>query len=327
MNNLDKRDRIFNLLDGKPIDRTPLGFWLHFPEEMHSSQNAIKAHLEFMNETNTDILKIMNENILYDGSTKIRRLDDIGKFRSFGRKDKLFSDQMDIVKRITDKAKSSYPIVSTIHGVVASLFHETGFAGNYTSMGYGLALFCRERPTEMKNAIAQVSESLIELINGSMDAGADGIFYAALGGEKNFFTDEEYAEFIAPHEQAVYRHIKEKTRLDILHICKSNIEFNRYTALHPAIVNWSIFGNHFSLSAGASLFPDSIILGGFQDRAGTLVDGSTEEIYSHTQAVLQEMSGKRFIVGSDCTLPTTIEYKRIRSVVEAVEHISRGCEN
>ena len=36
----------------------------------------------------------------------------------------------------------------------------------------------------------------------------------------------------------VYDHIKKTTDFNVLHICKSNIDFNRYKDLHPAIVNW-----------------------------------------------------------------------------------------
>jgi uroporphyrinogen decarboxylase len=108
---MTKRERVFNLLEGKPIDRTPVGFWLHFPQAMHHGDQAIMAHLDFMKQTDTDILKIMNENILYDGKSQIRCLDDIKKFCGFSRKDRLFRDQMEIIKRIADQAKGEYPIV------------------------------------------------------------------------------------------------------------------------------------------------------------------------------------------------------------------------
>lgn len=321
MKEMTKRERVMNLLEGRPVDRTPAGFWLHFPQDMHHGEKAIKAHMDFMEHTDTDILKIMNENLLYDGDSKIDRLSAISKFRGFSRKDGIFKDQMEIIKRITEQAGQDYPILSTIHGLIASVFHETGFAGNYATMGYQIALFCRERPQEMKQVFETVAESLMELADCSLEAGADGIFYAALGGERNFFTDEEFAEFVAPYEKKVYDHIKRAARFNVLHICKTNIAFERYQALEPAIVNWGIYGNHFSLTEGARLFGKSIILGGFPDRHGVLVAGTEEEIYSHTREVLEEMKGKPFIVGSDCTLPTEVEYGRIRSVVESIKKL------
>lgn len=321
MKELTKHERVFRTIEGKEVDRTPVGFWLHFPEEQHHGENAIKAHWDFMEKTDSDIMKIMNENILYDGENHISCLNDISKFRGFSRHDTIFKDQMEIIKRITEKTDGRYPVVATIHGLVASVFHETGYAGNYTSMGYGLPLFCRERPEQMKKVFQTVAESLMEFSDCSLEAGAEGIFYAALGGERNFFTDEEFAEFIAPYEKMIYDHIKKTAKLDILHICKTNIDFQRYIDLHPMIVNWGIYGNDVSLTQGSQLFPDSVILGGFPDRHGVLVNGTDEEIEDHTEAVLQEMKGKRFIVGSDCTLPTKIEYTRINKVVKAIEKL------
>lgn len=310
-----------NMLEGKPVDRTPTGFWLHFPEAMHHGECAVKAHLDFMRQSNTDILKIMNENIFCDGDTKIGRLDDIKKFRGFTRKDRVFQDQMEIIKRISDEAKGEYPTVSTIHGLIASAFHETGFFGNYNTMGYQMALYCRERPLEMKQVFEMIAETLMEFADCSMEAGADGIFYAALGGEQNLFTDEEYAEFVAPYEKMIYDHIKKAAMFNILHICKSNVAFDRYKDLHPAIVNWGIYGNNYSLTKGAELFHDSIILGGFPDRHGVLVTGTEEEIYNHTKDVLLEMKDRPFIIGSDCTLPTEIQCHRIKCVVDSIERL------
>lgn len=316
---MTKHERIFNLLEGKAIDRAPVGFWLHFPDTMHHGEAAIQAHMNFMDQTDTDILKIMNENILYDGESVIATEDDIYKFRGFSRKDKIFQDQMEIIKRITDYSGGRYPIVATIHGLLVSVFHETGFAGQFTTKGGNLAQFCRSRPREMKSVFEMIAQTLMEFSDCSLEAGAEGIFYAALGGERHFFQGDEFEEFVAPFEQKIYAHIKKTTKLDMLHICKSNIDFSRYVDLHPSIVNWGVYGNQFSLPDGAKLFQDSIILGGFPDRHGVLVDGTQEQIVYHTREVLEEMKEHRLIVGADCTLPTEISHERIRWVVNAVE--------
>lgn len=315
---MNKRERVFHLLEGKPIDRTPVGFWLHFPQSMHHGDAAIRAHMEFMRQTDADILKVMNENVLYDGESKILSTADIGKFRRFSRKDRQFIDQMDIIKRIADQAGGEYPILATIHGLIASVFHATGFSGNYVGMGYGLSIFCREKPQQMKDVFDMFTDTLMELVDCSLEAGADGIFYAALGGESKWFLHDEYMEHVSGFEQKLYRHIKEKTPFDVLHICKSDVDFSRFTVLDPTVVNWSVYHNHVSLTQGAQMFPKSIILGGFQDRSGVLVDGTPEQIREHTRKILKEMEGKPFIVGSDCTLPTEISMDRIRCVVDEV---------
>ena len=318
---MTRRERIFRLIEGEEIDRTPAGFWIHFPKGDEHGIAAVNAHMDFMKQTDTDILKIMNENILYDGSSKIMCTNDIKKFKGFGKHDCIMKDQMEIISRICDQAAGEYPILATIHGLLASAFHETGFAGNFTSMGYCLALFCRECPKEMKQVFETIAETLMEFVDCSLEAGADGIFYAALGGEKHYFTDEEYEEFVLPYELKVYQYIQSKTKFDVLHICKSGIDFERYVPLKPTIVNWGVHINQLTLKEGAMLFPDSIILGGFPDRHGVLVDGNSQDIDQATREILKEMKGYRFILGADCTLPTEISYKKIKQIMNVVKEV------
>lgn len=318
---MNKKERVSAVLNHRKSPETPVGFWLHFPKEMHKGAPAVKAHMDFVKKTDTDILKIMNENVFCDGTTRIYSTSDIPKFRGYSRSDEIFRSQMDVIRAVADQAQGDYPIISTIHGLIVSAFHETGFSGNYTSMGYGLAIFCREKPEEMKHVFETIAQSLMELVDCSLEAGADGIFYAALGGERNFFTDEEYDTFVRPYEQMIYDHIKERTPLNVLHICKSNIALERFAHLEPAVVNWSVYQNGVSLSEGARLFPSSAVLGGFQDRSGVLIEGSRDDIYAHTAAVLEEMRDTPFVVGSDCTLPTEIDLDRIRFVVDTVREI------
>lgn len=101
---MTKRRCFYNTIEGKAADRCPAGFWIHFPQDAIHGEAAVRAHMDFMAETDTDILKVMNENILYDGESKIRSSRDIGKFRGFSRKDKMFQDQMEIIKRICGRA-------------------------------------------------------------------------------------------------------------------------------------------------------------------------------------------------------------------------------
>lgn len=316
---MTKRERMENILNGRPVDRTPAAFWLHFPQEEKFGQAAVDAHLRLAQEMDTDLIKIMNENVFWDGSTRIDRLDDICKFRPYTRKDKIFQDQMDLIRRIADRNQGDTPLVTTVHGLIASTFHEIGRPKLYSPLGYMFPLFCRERPEEMKNVFRMISESLIELVDCSMEAGADGIFYAVLGAERYFFEDDEFSEFVKPYEQAVYDHIREVSPLNILHVCKSNIALERYSSLKPAIVNWAALDNHMPLTEGRKqYFPDSVVLGGFSNHSGVLLNGTHEEIADATRALCKEMEGVPYIVGADCSLPTAISRDRIRTVVDTL---------
>lgn len=61
---MKKIERVNCVLRGTAPDQPPMGFWLHFPKEVISKgvEAQAAAHLAFKDETQTDILKIMNEN-------------------------------------------------------------------------------------------------------------------------------------------------------------------------------------------------------------------------------------------------------------------------
>lgn len=317
---MTKRERIDNILSGRPVDRVPAAFWLHFPEKEKFGQAAVDAHLKLAGEMDTDLIKIMNENVFWDGVTRISRLDDIKYFRPYTRSDKIFQDQMELIRRIADRNQGDVPLVTTVHGLIASAFHEIGRPKLYSPLGYMFPLFCRERPEEMKHVFRMISESLLELVDCSMDAGADGIFYAVLGAERYFFEDEEFNEFVKPYEQVVYEHIRKVTPLNILHVCKSNIALERYASLEPAIVNWAELDNHLPLTEGREkYFPNSVVLGGFSNHSGVLLHGTIEEIAETTRMLCSKMESVPYIVGADCSLPTTICRDRIRTVVNVLD--------
>ena len=52
------------------------------------------------------------------------------------------------------------------------------------------------------------------------------------------------------------------------------------------------------------------------DRA-CLVDGSTEQIEAEVKKVVDGYGRTGFILGADCTLPTSLDHKRIKAAVDA----------
>ena len=48
-----------------------------------------------------------------------------------------------------------------------------------------------------------------------------------------------------------------------------------------------------------------------------LVDGSFEQVKAEVENIIDGFGSKGFILGADCTLPTEIDYARIRCAVDA----------
>ena len=46
---MNKRERVINAMNCRPVDRPPVGFWFHFPADKGKGQPCIDAHLDYYN--------------------------------------------------------------------------------------------------------------------------------------------------------------------------------------------------------------------------------------------------------------------------------------
>ena len=319
---MNKRERVIAAILGQETDAVPSSFSLHFPAEEAAGDAAVRAHLRFFEETDTDILKIMNENTVpyageFDTAEQYARM-----LPRFSAGADFITRQTDMTKRIIDACDPDAFTVGTMHGVMISSAHPMltmrGGMSYEERRAFQLRLF-HENPTAMLDVCRRIADALCILAEQYIKAGLDGVYYAALGGETCYFSDQEYAEWIMPLERQVLEHIRQCGGYVILHICKKGLNMQRFVPYSDCadVVNWGIYEAPMSLEEGTRLFKGKAVLGGLKTHDGVLDHGSEEEIRQCVQKIISTHGRGRFILGADCTLPTTMDTKRIRTAVEA----------
>lgn len=319
---MNKRERVLAAIQRKPVDHVPTGFSLHFPEGYKTGEKAAQAHLQFFRETDTDIIKIMNENLVPDVGD-ILRPQDWDKIPSYSMKDGFMQSQLDMVKRIMDEAESEAFSLGTIHGICASAIHPIEARYGYERVREMFCTHLRENKKPVVEAWKRITDGMCQLAIAYHDAGLDGMYYAALGAEKRYFADDEFEEFIAPFDKEILGASKEAGNINFLHMCKDALEMNRYVPYLDLaeVVNWGVYETDFSLEEGRKLFPGKTIMGGLQNRKGVMVEGTLEELKEASKAVIRSFGKEGFILGADCTLPTEIPYERVRAVAQAAREL------
>ena len=79
---MNGKERVINAIQKKTVDHVPASFSCHFPKGCEAGEAALNAHLKYFLETDTDIMKIMNENLVpYAG--KIEKPEDWATVKSF----------------------------------------------------------------------------------------------------------------------------------------------------------------------------------------------------------------------------------------------------
>ena len=316
---MNKKERVIAAIRHEAVDYVPCGFSLHFPHDKAFGEAGVKAHLDFFKETDTDIIKIMNEN-LFPSNPGVKTSEDFNRIGPFTRKSEFIVHQTDLVKAILDKTGGDSFSVCTIHGASFSFVHT--MRPQYQALEeirrVQVGLY-RKNPQPYLDAKKRIAEGLSLLVQSVLEAGCDGIYYAALGAEKDMFTAEEFEVEEAPFDKLVMQTAKEMGKTVILHMCKKKLEMERYASYAPYVdvVNWGIYENNISIEEGERIFPGKTILGGLENRSGIIVDGSLEDIREEVHRLRREMKGKKFILGADCTLGSDLPVERIRTATEA----------
>lgn len=321
---MNKRERVIAAIEGREVDSIPSSFSLHFPEEVAYGDAAVDAHLDFFKKTDTDILKLMNENLLpYMG--EIEKAEDYKAVR-FSVKDQFMVDELDLVKKVLAGCDEECFSMLTLHGITASAIHpleKMKAAFDYDGARAHLSKLFNENHVPVVDAMKRIADGMCDLIRESMRLGIDGIYYAALGGEYRYFTDEQFATHIEPLDKMILSAIKEAGGYCFLHICKDGLNMDRYGDYgdYCDVVNWGIYEAPFSLEAGRKMFPEKTIMGGLANRSGVLVDGSPEQITEEVRKVIALTGKRRFILGADCTLATEQDLSRVHTAVQAAREV------
>ena len=318
-NGMTKRQRVVSAIKKESIDHIPNGFSLHFPSEIAFGEKGVEAHLEFFKETDTDICKIMNEHLV-PSFGPIDSAEEYKRIPSLSLKDSFMQNQVTLTNRILERVDPDAFTMGTLHGILASTIHPLELSGmSYEDTRTFLVYALRENPDPVLSAMHRIADAMCELSRSYASAGVDGVYYAALGAERQYFTDEEFEKWILPFDVQILTAIKEAKTYSFLHMCKENLQLSRYVPVLDLVdvVNWGVFEVPFSLEAGAALFKEKTIMGGLANRSGSLFNGPASAVKEDVRSVIRKMGRTGFILGADCTLATEQDRTLIKAAVEA----------
>lgn len=320
---MTKKQRVIAVLRGEKPDHTPVGFSLHFPADRNSGEAGVQAHLEFFRETDTDLIKIMNENLVPAQGT-IKRPEDWSCIAPINRETPFIKRQLDFTKAILNRYSTDGYSLGTLHGITASSIHPIERMYGYDGSRDLLLAHLRENEGPVLDAMKRIAEGMCELAWGYKEAGVDGVYYAALGGEGRWFTGEEFSRWIEPFDRMILSEIRKAGLGVFLHICKDRLQMERYRGYGELcdVVNWGVYEAPLTMEEGKKMFPGKVLMGGLPNRSGVMTQGSREQLVQEAQRLIRQFGPTGFILGADCTLPTELPYERVRWLAEAAREIT-----
>jgi uroporphyrinogen decarboxylase len=303
----------------------PAAFWLHFRNDYLAGDAAAREHLRFVLDTETDIVKLMNEHP-YPFSHDMSSPQGWARVPRMTPSDAWFREQVDDVKRAVDLVDGQKPVIATVFGPVAASYH-TGRGQDEVFRGAGpvgqpdpeldrlrIGAHLAAEPALVDGVLDMIADLTAELASQFLQAGAGGIYYSAWGGERRMMTDEQFETHVKPKDLRVLEAVSGATVFNVLHICKPDTDLTRYRDYRPQVVNWASHGNGVSIEAGRSYFPEATILGGISTTDPALHGEDPQAAADLARTVIDSLSDRRrFILGADCALPMSTPEANIRA--------------
>lgn len=319
---MNKRERVLAALNNQPVDRPPVGFWFHFQADQGVGEACVKAHLDYYNHIDVDMVKIMCDSY-FDYPNPVaksaRSPQDWYKMQPLGPDSPFIREQVARAKAVKAGLKDDMVVIYNVFAPFSLI--------RFGTSDELVTRHLREDPKAVQYAldvIAKDAALLSELL--IREAGIDGIYYCVQGGEKDRMSVETYRQLIGPSDRAVLEHANRFSENNVLHCCgwagiPNHLEdWQDYPA---KAINWACFIEDMDLAQGKVFFGGKCVLGGFDNRpGGVLFSGTRGEVDACTRALVQKAGTTGVILGADCTLPASIDKERIGWVVETVRSLA-----
>lgn len=276
----------------------------------------VDAHVNFYNSTSVDILKMMCDEYFFYPVPEIKSAHDWASMRPQGRNSKWVEGQVERASQIVEALHGDAFSVYNIFAPFSNLKHAYGDGQIMADLRADEQAVC-----QAMDVIAEDNCTLLERILS--ETGVDGIFMIVQNAEASRFTPEEYRRIVQPGEERFIRRACELSKYNILHMCGWSGHQNQlelWKDYPAAVVNLAVYSEKMTLKQGKEMFPDKVIMGGFDRNEGTLLhSGTPEEVRAETLRIVKETGSDRLIVSADCSLPTDVPYCNLRAVAEALE--------
>lgn len=335
-----KRRRLENVLMGNLADRPPISAWRHFTEKENNPEDLAKAMLDFQEKYDWDFMKINPRAVYYHQAwgneydienyngvvpallkNSIHNVDDLKKIDvklgDYGP----FGEQVECIKLIKRGLKEDVPILQTVFtpiGILMNLCGERSIGRYRESKRDKSYLFTliNENPQLVHQALENISNTLIDYIKKVMEAGADGLFYAALGmAREGFFTREEWEEYVKPYDLMILETVKD--RIVMLHTCGIYGNPERFADFPISALHWAQSADGNPPIKGSSDWIGKITpMGGVDERVfGT---DASEEVARLSRESLEKNKSIPFILAPDCSVSTETSHDELMAFRRSV---------
>jgi uroporphyrinogen decarboxylase len=312
-------------LAGEVADRPPVALWRHFPEQDQTASGLAAATISWQREFPGDFVKFMPPGdyptidwglrSIFDGApggTRRPIFHPVAQAADWPRLPGLdvrsgFNGEMLTAVRIARRdLPADVPLLQTI-------FSPLTIAAKLSNSQ--VIDHLRQSPAAVHAALRRIADVTRAFTVASLEAGADGFFFATQLADRALLDEAEYREFGIPYDGWVLEALPAGTPL-LLHL-HGEQPMLELTGRYPAgALSWHDRRYGPPLAAIRQEH-DRPVSGGI-DEAG-IVTAAAAEIASQASDAVAQTAGRGLLVAPGCVIPVATPAENIRAALRAVQ--------
>ncbi|MGA2158195.1 MAG: uroporphyrinogen decarboxylase family protein [Dehalococcoidia bacterium] len=323
---MTKKERIKAVLEGKEVDRVPVGFWRHWPQEDQQPEALAAAALAFQKLYDLDFIKVPVASTFcvddygvkhaWRGSPMgdrdyleyaIKKIEDWDRIEPLDVKKGTYGRMLQALQIIVEKKDKDTPVIFTIFNPINSAYY---LAGDETCL-----VHLRREPDRVERGIKALTETCVRFVRAVMEEGCDGIFLSARAASFDLMSTEEYFHYGRPGDQRVLE-AAASGWFNVMHLHGKNPMFKELADYPVHAMNWHDRTAWPGLDEAGKIFKGAL-MGGIE-QFKTLLTGRTDDIKKQADDAIKQMNGRRLILAPGCTYPITVPHINLMALRKSV---------
>ncbi len=322
---MSKQQRVTAALKGQAVDRVPVSAWWHDYANEWSAEDLAATTLNQYETYGWDYIKVNPRFSYYaeDWGTSYRRYDDrmpepdqkavqspgdLRKLRGLDGTSGVWAQQLQALRLIRDALNGEAPFVQTVFSPLAVMSRITG------STKYVQKLMA-EAPDDLEYGLHLIEGTLMSYAEACLQAGAAGIFYAAVEwGSSDNISWVDYERFGKPYDLRILEAVA-GAPMNILHVCRERNHLEHVLDYPIAAFNWDVHGAGNPTFTAVLSNTNKAVLGGVG--VPTLLEREPSDITAEAHRARAEADERRFLLSPGCSINPATPPANLHALAEA----------
>lgn len=238
---MNKIERVRATLAGQPVDRPPFSIWYHFGNQHAAPEWTARAHLEFFEFYDLDLLKVMNDYDfpMPDGLDIMASPGDLQRLTRLDMARTPMGKQLRAIALIAKALKGKALFVDTVFNAWNTLRRNL--------VKEAMEPLMANYPRALETALEVVNDNLIQYALATLESGAAGIFLSVPASAESV-TPEQYARFMRPFDLHFLNAIRGKGECHILHAHGEKLYLDQVLDYPVHVLSWADLNGGPSIS-------------------------------------------------------------------------------